>query len=170
MARPTKWSPELQELICTEVKQGVRPEAAAGKHGIGRQTFYDWMAGRVDDAVGFRTAVERARDDWEAAATQTVLAGDDVGVGFGPAKAALEVLSRRMPRQWAQQVKHHVETLEDEFLSTLEAVCRDADVFARVRQETDCRFVFIAFCEALSRRESESETAGDAGREPAPIH
>lgn len=171
--RPTKLTDELIEEICKLVAEGDRPEVAAGVNGIGRATFYEWMdRGLKGDEPfrTFRTSVERARDQFESEARRCILRGDDKGESFGRAKASLEVLSRRMPRQWAQQVKHHVETVEDEFLAALEQVCNDPAVHERVRQEKDCRFVFIAFCEALARGEGEGEAAGDPGERAATVH
>lgn len=164
MARPTKWNEKLQDEIVAEIRKGVRPEVAAGMHGIGRSTYFEWFAAGSEDGTGlagFRTAVERARDEWEASATGTVLRGDDMGVGFGPAKAALEVLARRLPRQWAQQVKHHVETVEDEFFAALDQVCTDPDVLARVCEAKDLRVVFVALCEILARQEGAGVPEGD---------
>lgn len=176
MARPTKLTDEIEKQIASLVKQGVRPEVAAGTLGIGRRTYFDWMHLGASEVEGpherFRTAVTCALDHFEADATKVILEGDEQGLGFGPAKAKLEVLSRRMPRQWAQQVKHHVETVEDEFLSALEAVCADPAVHERVRTQQDCRLLFVAFCEALARRESEGEASGDPSRGtgPSPVH
>lgn len=164
--RPTKLTPAVQRAIVADVEKGVRPEVAASCHGVQRSTFFEWLErGKTEPSTSrhalFRTAVTRAWDRFEAKSTKRILKGDK-GMGFGPAKAALEVLSRRMPRQWAQQVKHHVETVEDEFFDALEQVCADSDVLARVCETKDLRLVFVALCEALARRESEGEAPGDS--------
>lgn len=170
--RPTKLTPKVQKAIVDLIKAGDRPEVAAGVHGVGRRTFFDWMdRGKANPEApegGFRTAVLRAVDVAESDLRSRVLDGDDRGESFGRGKAALEVLSRRWPRQWAQQVKHHVETVEDEFFAALERVCADPHVLDRVRQAEDLRVVLVAVCEELARLEGEGEAPGDplpGGRE-----
>jgi hypothetical protein len=174
MARPTKWTKAMQDDIVADTRKGVRPEVAAGARGIVRSTYFEWMAAGTDGGAGvagFRTAIDRARDDWERQATEAVLAGDEKGASFGPAKATLEVLSRRLPRQWAQQVKHHVETVEDEFFSALDEIAADPNVLARILETKDLRVFVVAFCEVLARRESEGETPVDSGgRAIEPMH
>lgn len=173
MARPTKWNEKLQAEIVALVESGTRPEVAAGVKGITRSTFFEWMSRGKDGEepyAGFRTSITRAVDVFEAESTRKILAGDVKGEGFGPAKAALEVLSRRMPRQWAQQVKYHVETVEDEFLTALEHVCADPNVHARVCAETDCRQLFVAFCEALAGLESQEEARSDSSSRAESVH
>jgi hypothetical protein len=99
-----------------------------------------------------------------------VVKGDPRGVSIGRAKAALEILSRRLPRQWAQQVKHHVETVEDEFFEVLERVCNDPTVNERVCEKKDCGVLFASFCEALASREGDGEAETDPGARAESVH
>ena len=173
MPRPTKWTQKVQNAIVALIEAGDRPEVAAGVNGIPRSSFFEWMAaGRagVEPYAGFRTAVERARDSAESQLRATALAGDDQGVGFGPAKAALEVLSRRWPRQWAQRIKHEIEDAERLMLGALERVCADPHVLERVRQEQSLRCVLVSVCEELAREDGEGEAAGDPGAGASPVH
>lgn len=162
--RPTKYNEELQTKICKLIERGDRPEVAAGVNGISRNTYYLWM--RENEA--FSTAVARALDVFESESTRIVIEGDDKSWSVGPAKMRLEVLSRRMPRHWAQQVKHHVEKVETEFFDVLQAICFDPAIHARVREEKDCGFIFTALCEEISRRDSEGETGED--QEESRVH
>lgn len=158
--RPTKWTPELQTNICVLIATGRRPEVAASVCGIVRSTYFDWMqqgAAGVEPYAGFRTAVLQAADIFESDATATILAGDEKGAGFGPAKAALEVLSRRKPRQWAPQVKLHVETVGNEITDVVERLSRDPGLHARICAAKDSSEFFAAFCAEMSRLDSEEE-------------
>jgi hypothetical protein len=178
MGRPSKLNDEVQDRILDLIEAGDRPEVAAGVAGVSRSTFFDWMhrGGQGEEPFAtFRTEVTRALDVFESESRKIILEGDGQGVGFGEAKARLEVLSRRMPRQWAQQVKHHVETVEEEFFSALQRVCSDPAVHARVCQEKDSSFLFAAFCEELARFESEGEApdpsaAASSGGSETAVH
>lgn len=164
MARPTKWSKARQQRICKRISEGARPEVAAGLEDVAPMTFYEWQErGRLAEEpyAGFRGAVTRALQEWEDASVKIVQKGDTTG-GFGPAKARLELLSRRLPRLYAQQVKHHVETIEREFMSAVREACADDGLRARVCETQDLGLVVWAVCEILARRDSE----GDAVRAP----
>ena len=163
--RPSKLTPELLAEITKRIAEGDTPEDAAELTGIAPSTFYDWMVrGKSGDEPfgSFRRAVTRALAEFRSNAVRTVLDGDSQGVGFGPAKAALEVLSRRWPKQWAQRVKHELEDAERFMLDALERVCGDPDVLERVLTQKDLRVVFVAFCEELTRLDGEAETPGDS--------
>ena len=170
MSRETKLTPEVQEKICALIQAGDRPEVAAGVNGIGRSTYFDWMNRSDEPFASFRIAVARALDIFESESRKIILDGDDRSWSSGPAKMRLETLSRRMPRHWAQQVRHHVEKVEDEFLDVLEAVCGDPAVYARVCEEKDLRIVIEAFCTALASLESETEAGTDTRSAASPIH
>lgn len=166
MTFPTNCTDKKISQICALVREGDRPEVAAGVCDVGRTTYFEWMnrGGKGEEPfASFRTQVARALDEFESRSRSIILAGDEKGAGFGPAKAALEVLSRRMPRHWAQQVRHHVEKVEDEFLDVLQSVCSDPAIYSRLREEKDCSFIFEAFCAALSSIESEGETGETPG-------
>jgi hypothetical protein len=160
MARPSKLTPELQEAICALIEVGDAPEVAAGVNGVGRSTFFEWQSRNED----FRTAVAHARDRFESNARAIVLGGDEVGVGFGPAKACLEVLSRRIPNRWSQRIKHEIDESNRLMLETLKRGCADATVYARVCEEGDLSAVLISVCTELARLDSEGDAeAGAAG-------
>lgn len=116
MGRPSKLNAELQAAIVADIEAGNYPEVAAGKNGVPRQTFYEWMQrgerGEIgsggEDFEAFRTAVMRARDAGEADLVTKVRLGDSAGISFGEAKAALEILQRRFPRRWSQKVSHEL--------------------------------------------------------------
>lgn len=65
MGRPTKLTPAVQRAVCEQIERGLHLDDAAIMGGIGRTTFYTWMAkgdaqkrGRYRD---FRNAVEAAK-------------------------------------------------------------------------------------------------------------
>jgi hypothetical protein len=127
MARPSKWTPELQAKIIELIEAGDAPEVAAGVNGIGRSTHFEWMAANED----YRTEVARAKDVFESGRRAIVLKGDEKGNGFGPAKAALEVLSRRFPRRWSVQVKVEMADSLNRFIDAAQRICSPED-FAKL--------------------------------------
>lgn len=152
MARPSKWTEQLQSEIVALVEAGDAAEVAAGVKGIGRSTHFEWM--RSLDC--YRTAILRACDVFESNSRAIVLSGDEKGSGFGPAKAALEVLGRRIPKRWSPQVK----------VEMADSLNRYIDAAQRVLAPKD----FTKLLEALAEEPGEGEAPGASEREPAPIH
>jgi hypothetical protein len=145
MARPSKWTEQLQSEIVALVEAGDAPEVAAGVHGIGRSTHFEWMATNE----GYRTAVARAKDVFESKSRAIVLDGDEKGNGFGPAKARLEVLGRRFPRRWSVQVKVEMADNLNRFIDAAQRICSPED--------------FCKLLEALAEEPSEGEAGGASG-------
>jgi hypothetical protein len=172
--RPTKLNAELTEQIAKLVEEGDPAEVAAGVCGIGRQTFYDWMARGKHEESGayadFRTAIERARDLFASELRRRILNGDGQGVGFGRAKAALEVITRRDPRRWGVRVKHEIDDVSRLSAEALERVCSRPDVFERVCKEKDLSVVFVAWCEEFARDDSEAEAGALPSSAAGSIH
>ena len=51
MGRPSKFTPEVRELIILSIRTGNYIETAAAVAGISKETFYSWMhKGEADDA------------------------------------------------------------------------------------------------------------------------
>lgn len=111
MARPTKLTPELQELICDYLANGVPQYAAAAAVGITSTTLDNWKRrGRdamnastkpkPEDAayVEFLAAVELARGRAEAVYAMIVRRAADAD-----AKVAMWWLDRAHPENWAQR-------------------------------------------------------------------
>jgi len=159
--RPTKLTAELTKAIADLVEAGDPADVAAGVCGIGRTAFYDWMARGKQEESGpyadFRTAIERARDVFASEMRGRILDGDGQGVGFGPAKAALEVLTRRDPRRWGVRVKHEIDDVSRLSAEALERVCSRPDVLQRVCETKDLSVVFVAWCEEFARDDNEAE-------------
>jgi len=168
--RPTLLTPTLLKKIAALVRGGDTPEVAAGVHGIGRSTHYEWL----NRDANYRTAIARARDVFESKARATIVAGDSKGWSFGPARAALEVLSRRVPSRWSQRIKHEVDESNRLMLDALNRVCADPEVYARVCAEGDLSAVLISVCTELARLDSEGDASEPGGQEGAgptgPIH
>lgn len=161
--RPSKYSAQLTRSICKLVEQGDAAEVAAGVRGVSRSTFYEWLERKPE----FRTAIARARDVFESRTRGKIMRGDGQGIGFGPAKAALEVLSRRVPARWSQRIKHELDESNRLLLETLRNVCNDPAVFDRVRETGDLSPVIISVCAELSRLDGEGDVAGAEEGGPA---
>ncbi len=74
--RPTLLTPEIQAKIVDRVRRGNYPSVAAGSCGIGRSTFFRWMAqgeAEPDSAYrDFRDAVKDAADEAESAMVDVI--------------------------------------------------------------------------------------------------
>jgi transposase len=103
--RPTKLTPEVQERIAVLIRAGNTVEVAAGATGIGRGTFYEWMArGEKDGAANrphrnFRAAIEQARNESEAAMVARIAKA----ASNGSWQAAGWLLERRYPERWTKR-------------------------------------------------------------------
>lgn len=63
MARPTKLTPEVQELICKAIRIGATYQAAAEAAGVSYETFNEWRKGKSSKFLRFSEAVDRANAD-----------------------------------------------------------------------------------------------------------
>jgi hypothetical protein len=110
---PSKLTPERQEQICSAIRAGVRPEAAAGYAGIGARTYYRWMqAGRAVDPdpvyAQFVEEVELALAEWEA--RDVLLIGQAAKSDW---RAAAWRLERRMPGVYGKRERHEIANADD---------------------------------------------------------
>lgn len=156
MATPgpkSRFTPELLAAIVELVTAGDAAEVAAGVHGIGRSTHYEWLARNEE----YRTAIARARDTFESEARAKILDGDQAGWSMGPGKAALEVLSRRVPSRWSVRVKHEIDESNRLLMEALKRVCSDPEAFERVRAEGNLSSVLIGVCSELARLDGEGD-------------
>jgi hypothetical protein len=146
----------LGKKICALIEDGHRPAVAAARCGIAPSTFDGWMVearAKTDPALAeFRENVARARLIGEGNLLDTVKAGDEKGQGFGPAKAALEILGRTN-KHYSQKVQVGVEFELERILDAVARVCSPAD-FERVLAE-------------LASLDSEEAAGGAQGEGPA---
>lgn len=106
--RPSKLTDALVEAVVASVKKGIAPEVACAAEGVSSASYYSWRKqGQegVEPYASFWEAITRAIAISEISLVETVATGDDVGVGFGSSKAALELLQRRFPKRWSVQLK-----------------------------------------------------------------
>jgi hypothetical protein len=115
------------------------------------------VRGRAGDPAlaEFHESVTRAYEAGKANLHDRVLCGDAPGLGFGPAKAALEILSRT-DRRYSQKVQVGVEAELERILDAVARVCSPED-FQRVLAE-------------LAALDSEEAAGGDADRPAATTH
>lgn len=95
MARPTKLTPAVEELILDALRKGNTRTAAAEYVGIPRETLSRWMA----RSVTFRHAVTRAEAEAEVHAVDALRDGYD----DGDWRAALAWLERRRHDDWGRR-------------------------------------------------------------------
>ncbi len=100
MARRTKLTPELQERICQIIRSGNYRVTACQAVGIHPDTFNDWMKKKRQPYLRFSEAVRAAEADCERVLVQIVL-GEAIEKKNW--KAALEMLSRKFPANWARK-------------------------------------------------------------------
>ena len=125
IGRPTSLTPKLREKIVALIRVGNYPSVAARAAGIGRATFFQWMArGRKGEQpfADFADAVNTARGDAESflvGVIQSAAAGGDW-------KAAARMLEAMTPR-WArcERVEKVVEDRRDPKTATDEEVMQE---------------------------------------------
>lgn len=136
--RPSKLTPELVEAVCERCRKGIDPMIAAMSQGITERTYREWRAqaneGTNEAAADFFQQAARACAEAEVAFAERLASGDDVGVGFGSAKAALEILQRRYPKRWSAQLKVEMTDQLNRFLDAAQRVC-DAETFGKLLAE-----------------------------------
>ena len=107
MGRPTKLSPEIQERICSALRDGNYEGAAAAAGGVGTSTVCRWLEkGRLAKSGPYRefwASVTRAREDAElrlVAMWQEAMPSDW--------RAIAEFLARRYPERWGRRERAEV--------------------------------------------------------------
>jgi len=173
MARPSKIdaiTDEQMAKVVELVEAGDKPQDAFGVVGLSRATYFRWLSlarEGVEPHASFETRVTCAVARFKSRARATILSGDSAGVGFGPAKAHLEVLSRRFPKDWAQRLKHELEDAERLMFQAVERVCASPDVLKRVCESQDLGVVLVAVCEELARLDGEEAPPEHQGESAA---
>ena len=107
MGRPTKLSPEIQERICSALRDGNYESAAAASAGVGASTVRQWLQWGRDAKsaryVAFLTAVTRAREEAELRLVelwQEAMPNDW--------RAIAEFLARRYPMRWGRRERAEI--------------------------------------------------------------
>ena len=107
MGRPSKLSPEIQERICSALRDGNYESAAAAAGGVGTSTVRQWLQWGRDAKsaryVAFLAAVTRAREDAELRLVelwQEAMPSDW--------RAIAEFLARRYPERWGKRERNEV--------------------------------------------------------------
>src|SRR6187551_1185518 len=101
MARPTKYTPEVEKRITDALAGGASRRLAAEYGGIHEDTFQLWMR-RYSD---FSEAVTRAEAQCEMSAIMSLRAG---WAQTGDWRAGLEWLKRRRPKEWGDVTRHEI--------------------------------------------------------------
>lgn len=104
IGRPTKRTPEVEELLLTAIANGQSVVDACANAGIGERTFYDWVEGIPQ----FSQAVTQAQGQLIAKATARL--AKELENGMGDWRAAIEVLKRRRPAEWGDRVTHELDS------------------------------------------------------------
>ena len=141
-----KCTPEMTARMVESVRAGNFPDTAAVACGLSLRSYWIWrqkgQAGEEPYAT-WLAAMARACAESEIELVRRIAGGDDRGAGFGPAKAALELLGRRNPKRWSQQVRVEVADQLTRFIDIAEEVCG---------QE-----IFTKLLERLAEADSETE-------------
>lgn len=158
--RPSKLTPELQEAVCETCRKGIDPLVATVAQGVDEGSYYRWRREALDGEepqLSFVRAVARACAEGEISLAERLSAGDGQGIGFGEAKASLEILQRRFPKRWSVQVKVEMADQLNRFIDAAQRVLEPAS-FGKLLQE-------------LAEEPGEAEAPGaQAGQGAAPIH
>jgi hypothetical protein len=153
MAAHSKFTPELQQGIIDAVSIGTKPRVAAGANGISHETFRQWRIAAEKGDPGkadFFERLQMAEDQCQ----HSVVVASRLGIQNDPQKA-LDWLEARFPKDWSRRYKTEMLEAERLWLATLEAVCSDAGIAARLRSGEDPVLVVEAVCLRLARLDSE---------------
>ena len=140
--RPTKLSPQIQAKICEILRSAGTVEQACASVGVDPSSYQHWKAKGLAQPRGkyrdFFQAVQKAMQERLLAlesriviATRDHMAGQDPKTGKGGHfvegdwRAALALLERLKPRQWAPRVYQHVDKELDDALDRLEREFKD---------------------------------------------
>lgn len=108
MARPTKRTPEREEIILKALRLGNTRTTAAAYAEVHRDTLYEWLA---DPA--FSDAVQKAEADAEARFVgQIVKAAHD-----GTWQAAAWWLERRNSHAWGKRIDINIRAIVEQYAS-----------------------------------------------------
>ena len=119
---------KLPEIV-KRIRGGAPINLACEAEGVCPSTLKMRMS-RYPDLM---TEITRARAEGPLALLDRVKGGDGPGQGFGPAKAALEVLQRVNPKQFAQRVNVKVEEELSGFLEVARRVLDEATYVSLLR-------------------------------------
>jgi hypothetical protein len=97
MARPTKFTPETVEKLCTAVRQGMTYALAAAYAGIHYDTLNEWRRSKAE----FSEALTRA----EAEGALANLARVEQAAEAGDWRASAWLLERRYPHDYGKSVQ-----------------------------------------------------------------
>lgn len=140
-----KCTPELTVKMVKLVIEGNFPDTVAVASGISMNTYYFWRERGQNGDEPYLTwwnAMVQACALSEIEAVRQIRQGDDRGAGFGPAKAALELISRRNKR-WSPNVKIEVADQLTRLIDIVEKICptdlyqKILEGLAEVDSETD---------------------------------
>jgi predicted DNA-binding transcriptional regulator AlpA len=101
MARPSKYTPELQRRVCLLIAAGNTVAISVQAAGVARRTFYNWMNDDRLPYVSFQAAVASARGESEAMLVSRVARAASAGSW----RAAAWLLERRFPERWSKKVR-----------------------------------------------------------------
>lgn len=156
----TKLTPEFTAKVVQKVLLGVDPEVASISAGISRSCFFGWRAQGmqgVEPYAEWWIEVARACADSEINLATKAQEGDSVS-GYGPSKAALEILQRRFSKRWSVQVKVEMADQLNKFIDAAQRVLVN-------QPET-----FRQLLEALAEEPGEGEAPSAPQPGPSPVH
>lgn len=124
MARPSKFSQQLQQELCGYLTEGVPVSTACELVGITTETFYAWSRqGSQEDGTPlarFSDEVRRARSQGELELLRTAKGGDEKGESNGPAKCAQWMLERTRGKKYSPRINVKVEEELEVLLDVIE--------------------------------------------------
>jgi len=133
MARPTKLTPLVQARMVEALSSGNYRHVAAAYAGVDQATFHRWMAVGATQERGrfheFRKAIEAA----ETQAHMLLVAVVALHAQNDP-KLALDVLSRRWPREWGKSDRLAISAAQAPPLDALADEELDAAIAARLEE------------------------------------
>lgn len=97
--RPTKYTPEMCDLVIEYMSQGDSKVSVAAKLGINRDTLYDWVKTNPDFSDSIKRGLDLSQAWWEDLGKELVLQGQ------GNAAAWIYNMKSRFREDWADLTK-----------------------------------------------------------------
>jgi transposase-like protein len=108
VSRPTKLTPARRRAVCEGIRAGLPLREAALAAGISERTLHRWREqGQQDDEGPYWQFWQRTREA-EALAQADLAAVVRAAALAGDWRAALAMLGRRWPNNWAETSRHEL--------------------------------------------------------------
>jgi transposase len=131
MARPSKLTPNITQLIGENVALGIPYALAASSAGITDQTFNDWMKKGKNSTSGeyfqFSQYIEKCNADGALKCLQRL----NEAAEAGDTRICMWILERRFPEDFGRREYRKINTVSENKNENVEIIVKDDDVIRK---------------------------------------